>query len=906
MYLMSKKHRLNQITWAIGLGLCAQSVSLFAAQNDVDVAQEIEEVVAVGTRLQGSAAAVVEERKNQAFVADILGSEQLARTGDSDAASALRRVTGLTLVDGKFIYVRGLGERYSSARLNGAYIPSPDLTRNVIPLDIFPASIISSMAVQKAYSPNMPAAFGGGNIDIRTKTAPSEFTAGVEVGVGYNTAASDGFTYNRKENGLPDTLSSAITQYRGDFGIGNIVKRDGLVDGDTTRAEQATAINNELLKSLPRGYELKEDSLDPQYNIKAHYGDSFSESYFGGKLGFMLSGAYKNEWDFEDRFSSVISQDLKNEDGKIDCTTALNTADDVANSCFNTVKNSQVTTENERYNASFSLGYTLGTHSISAQQLYIIDNEDESEIAISQSPAGSSTFSIAGGGVANRNHTFNYEERQLNITQFIGQHTFLDYMGIGADWQYTEAKATTDIPTNADFEFRDEYNTDGSYVGSQITGDDNRVIMSYTNMEERVKSYSGNLNLPLSFDSMDVEFKVGYDFSDRARIFNTSSFAINNSGGAGITINDGSDNALNNSGYLSDEFINNNAILVDFNEPTAPDADDYLAGQKVDAGYASFDVFYDQWLRISGGVRYEQFKQTSIGTSSLIFDQDDLNTFYDPEKIQAGSIVSDDWYPALSVTYVGADNYQVRAGYGETVVRPDFREVVPVTYFDPLTDIRTFGRTGLKSSPIKNYDLRYEYYGEAGNSFSVAAFYKDITAPIETVLNIGDEDYSASFINGETAEVYGIEAEWLQDLTFLSEGLFTSGNITLSDSEASIDPALAGTLTNPKKRMTGHSEYVVNLQLNYDSLDGMHSSSLVYNVFGERILAAGVASRDDAYEQPFHSLDLVYTFYPDFNSKVKFKVKNLLNEDQEVSQSDIIVRSKEVGMNFDISYSYEF
>lgn len=905
---MSKKHRLNQITWAIGLGLVAHSTSLIAAQADEQLTneQEIEEVVAVGTRLQGSAAAVVEERKNQAFVADILGSEQLSRTGDSDAASALRRVTGLTLVDGKFIYVRGLGERYSSARLNGAYIPSPDLTRNVIPLDIFPASIIESMAVQKAYSPDMPAAFGGGNIDIRTKTAPSEFTAGIEVGAGYDTASSDGFTYNRNENGIPSELSQAISTYRGDFSIGNIVSSEGFEDGDLTRAEQATAVNNALLKSLPRDYELKEESLDPRYNIKAHYGDSFEESYFGGKVGFLLAGAYKNEWDFEERFSSVITQDLENEEGNVDCTTSLATSEDVSNSCYNTVKNSQVTTETESYNGSLSLSYRLGTHSISAQQLYIIDNEDESEIAISQSPAGSSTFSIAGDGIANRNHEFNYEERQLNITQVMGQHTFLDYFGIGADWQYTEAKATTDIPTSADFEFRDTYNSDGSYAGSTITGDDNRVIMSFTNMEERVKSYGGNLTLPLSFESMEVEFKVGYDFSDRARIFNTSSFAINNSGGSGISINDGSNDALNNSGFLTDDFIDNNAVLVDFNEPTAPDADDYIAAQKVDAGYASFDVFYDQWIRISGGIRYEEFKQSSIGTSSLIFDEDDLNTFYDPDKIQAGSVITDDWYPALSVTYVGGDDYQVRLGYGETVVRPDFREVVPVTYYDPLTDIRTFGRTGIKSSPIKNYDLRYEYYGQAGNSFSVAAFYKDITAPIETVLNIGDEDYSASFINGETAEVYGIEAEWLQDLTFVSEGLFTSGNITLSDSEASIDPALAGTLTNPKKRMTGHSEYVVNLQLNYDSLDGMHSSSLVYNVFGERILAAGVANRDDAYEQPFHSLDLVYTYYPDFNSKIKFKVKNLLDEDQEVTQSDIIVRSKEQGVTFDLSYSYEF
>jgi len=127
---MKTQHKLKKLTFAVSLGLLSYTSNLAAEQQDTQAQQEaMEEVVVVATRLQGSAAAVIVERKNQAFVADILGAEQLARTGDSDAASALRRVTGLTLVDGKFIYVRGLGERYSSARLNGASIPSPDLTR---------------------------------------------------------------------------------------------------------------------------------------------------------------------------------------------------------------------------------------------------------------------------------------------------------------------------------------------------------------------------------------------------------------------------------------------------------------------------------------------------------------------------------------------------------------------------------------------------------------------------------------------------------------------------------------------------------------------------------------------------------------------------------------------------------
>lgn len=889
--------KLKKIALAVSTTLMVGvSMPILAAEE-----QTIEEVVAVGTRLQGSAAAVIEERKNQAFVADIMGAEQLSRTGDSDVASALRRVTGLTLVDGKFVYVRGLGERYSSARLNGASVPSPDLTRNVVPLDIFPASIIESLAVQKAYSPSMPAAFGGGNIDIRTKSVPSEFTAGFEVGVGQNSNATDGFTYNRSDGGIPEALKQGVVRYRGDFSLAGIVDKDALTGSESlTRADQAGLVNKALLLSLPRDITVKEESLSPNYDFKANIGDSFEEPYFGGTIGAMLAGSYDKDWHYSDRNTAVVDESLQE-----GCSTTLVSAEDASNSCYVTVKNSKVTTENERINGVFNIGYKLEQHSVTYSKIYLEDNEDELEISVLESPNGSTVRTIFGTGEAQRQHKFNYEERTLDIDQVIGQHTFLDLGGIGFDWQYTESTAETDIPTNIDYKFIDSYNEAGQYEGSIVTGDDNRVTYNFTDMEDYVKSYSGNVTLPLTFGKAEVTLKTGYDFTDRARVYNTSSFVINNETGISIPVN--SDNGvLGLTGYVTDEFVGNNDFFLSFNEPTAPSADDYIAAQKIDAGYAEFDVFFDNTWRVSGGIRYEDFKQVSIGTSSLIFDRITQGIFYDAAKIEAGTVNDDDFFSALSLTYLADNNYQVRFGYGETVVRPDLRELVAVAYFDPLTDIKTFGVAGLKSSDLKNYDARFEYYMDNGDNFSVAAFYKDITAPIETILKVGDEDYTATFVNGDTGEVYGIEAEWMYDLSNVTSGLFTAGNITLSDSEVSINPALAGNLTNPTKRMTGHSKYVVNMQLNYDSVDGMHSGSLVYNVFGERILASGIGGREDAFEKPFHSLDLVYTWYPDFNSKVKFKVKNLLGEDQEVTQSGYAVRQKESGTAMSVSYSYEF
>jgi len=896
---MKTQHKLKKLTLAVSLGLLSYTSNLAAQQQDTQAQQEtIEEVVVVATRLQGSATAVIEERKNQAFVADILGSEQLSRTGDSDVASALRRVTGLTLVDGKFIYVRGLGERYSSARLNGASIPSPDLTRNVVPLDIFPSSIIESIAVQKVYSPSMPATFGGGNIDIRTKTVPKEFTAGIDLGVGYNSNSGTGYTYNRNDNGISNELREAIVEYKGDFSLRSIINNDHLIGDD--RADQARAINSELLKTLPRNMVMTDESLDPNYDIKAHIGNNFDEQWFGGEIGFLLAGSYKNEWKSSERFQSVLSENFSE-----NCSSELLNADDIANSCFNTVKESLVTTENEKTNVVFNIGYRIDNHNVSLSKIYLTDSEDETEVSTLQSPNGSTVNTIFGNGQADRTHKFSYEDRELDITQVIGQHTFLDYGGLGFDWQYTESTAKTDIPIDASYKFDDSY-VDGVYSKSEISGDDNRVVYSFIDLEDTVKSYGGNFVLPVYVGNFEMEFKAGYDFTDKARLYNTSSFGVNNETGVFIPVNDNVDDVLTITDYLNDTLLDANAILVDFNEPTPPDADDYLAAQKTDAFYGEFDVFYNNKWRISGGLRYEEFKQVSIGTSSLIFGENELDIFFSPDKIKQGTIIEDDFYPALSFTYLSESDYQVRFGYGETIVRPDIREVVPVAYYDPLTDIRTIGKSGLKSSPLKNYDARFEYYGENGDNYTIAAFYKDIQSPIENVLSVGDEDYTMTFVNGETAEVYGVEFEWLQDLTWLTSGLFTSGNITLSDSEVSIDPAFAGNLTNTVKRMNGHSQYVVNLQLGYDSDNSNHSASILYNVFGERILASGVGGREDAFEQPFHSLDVVYTYYPSFDSTLKLKMKNILNEDQEVTQSGITVRSKEIGMVVSLNYTYEF
>jgi outer membrane receptor protein involved in Fe transport len=226
------------------------------------------------------------------------------------------------------------------------------------------------------------------------------------------------------------------------------------------------------------------------------------------------------------------------------------------------------------------------------------------------------------------------------------------------------------------------------------------------------------------------------------------------------------------------------------------------------------------------------------------------------------------------------------------------------------------GNPGLVPSGLKNYDLRAEWFWDSGDNFTTSVFFKDIGDPIETVQGGATEDNILfTFVNAESAEVYGVEFEGLKGLGFLSGGRWTdafyvAGNATFSDSEVKIPVAAGvGNITNETRRLTQHSKWVLNLQLGFDSFNGKHGATLVYNAFGPRIFYAGIDGFDDAYEQTFHSLDFVYSWFPSDNWTLKLRLKNILDETTRIDQGntvgdDIRVLEQSVGTTFlfDIKY----
>ena len=254
-----------------------------------------------------------------------------------------------------------------------------------------------------------------------------------------------------------------------------------------------------------------------------------------------------------------------------------------------------------------------------------------------------------------------------------------------------------------------------------------------------------------------------------------------------------------------------------------------------------------------------------------------------------------------------AETFQLRFGYSETAVRPDLREITDASYIDPRTDDLVDGNPGVTPAGVRNYDIRGEWFFSNGDNLTLTLFYKDIDNPIEFFESAASDTTTArEIINAESATVQGIEIEMLKELSFLGDrfsGFFVQGNVTLQDSEL-VAGTEADAPTNPVRKLSGASDYVANLALGFDSFDGKHTASLGYNVFGERLYVAGRNGAPDGFEQPFHSLDFVYSWYPSARLTLKMKLQNLLDESIEIEREGVVTFEEDPGSTYAVSLQW--
>ncbi|MCY4130676.1 MAG: TonB-dependent receptor plug domain-containing protein [Gammaproteobacteria bacterium] len=866
--------------------------------------QQIEELIVMGQNSE-SETDVESERILLDVQAEFVDSEFIARVGDSDAAALLRRVPGLTLAQGKFVYVRGLGERYSSAQLNGSSVPSPDITRNVIPLDIFPADIIDSMKVQKGYSPELSASFGGGNVDIRTKRVPEtglfhvEFKTGTNSGSGdslrYPGGGDDAFGVDDGTRALSPMIFQAIDSYRGSLSPVTILRSaaNGQSIGSIDVAKDA---NRQLATMLNRSLDFTahQTALDIQGELLAGYRYYITDRF---DIGFLALGSYSNDERNRDRIVRRFSNPTT------DFAESLRTTHEV----------------NITSSLNFGIRFT-DDHELGSILLLLRNTEDDATSTRTCSQGQFNDCFDESSPVQGRIFDMRYEQREMLMHQFNGKHTIGDetldwlpeFMELARDaniaWYYTFATAETALPHEVSISGQERLlGPNGEAINFSVRTTATSGEFRYSNLSDEIETFGWDMTLPFFQGSMSVEFSGGYDYLYKSRNYRQTSLGLGSSipGFNAISSNSPSE-VFSDANILNPRY--GMELIVGIG---AFGSESYIADQVVEAGYGKIDVLIDETWRLSGGVRSEFFEQTVLPVDYLQYDSRRLDVD------GYSRLETEDVYPSAALTYIRpglwADEFQLRAGISHTVARPDIREMSASTYIDPLTEARVRGNPNLIVSDLTNLDLRGEWFWSNNDLFSVSLFFKDIANPIETVQGGATEDnIRFNFVNADNAEVFGVEIEWKKTLDFLSEWgewtdtLYFAGNTTLSDSEIYIPVGHGvGDITNERRAMTQQSPWVLNLQVGFDALNLKHSGTVVYNAFGKRVFFAGISGQPDGYEQPFNSLDFVYTYYPTENLSFKLRVRNILGSFVEVTQGDVSLIEQNVGTSVLLNAKWE-
>lgn len=821
-----------------------------AVTRDVELAGmgmfKMDEVRVTATHMKGSLPAFMQEERASPDVVDALSAEQMSRAGDTYVTDGLKRVTGLTLVEDKYVYVRGLGERYSSVLLNGARLSSTDPTRRVLELDFIPGDILDGIIVQKSYSPDIPASFGGGTILLKPKSYPEEFYCKLSATTGFreDTTFEDGNTYDGGDLdwlGVDDDTRHypKTTPHKADWGM------------------YSPAVIEAMGENFDQTYEVEEHTVPPDMDFSVTAGNQFRPGDGQNKFGFMASVRYSQEYQLTD-------QEWRNFDADQDVIHDYDL--DWSDRSVNT-------------GAFLNLGASLGKHhKLSSTTMLLRDTLDATRLR-------EGYFSDWDQDV--RETELIWLERQTLTQQISGEHDFPRVGNLGLDWQYTYSEGDREEPD------RREY----TYVYDERQGiwelpieQDARNSRTWSDMEDVTNDFSVDLELPTEFLE-ETKFKTGFKLVDKDRDFDMRRFTFlpqrfNENFDTGIL-----DNPMED--VLSDAHINPDEFVI--SEITRP-SDEYSAEQTITSYYLMADTRITPSFGLTGGVRYENSDQEVES-----FDQN--GNRFDAE------LDVNDYFPSISATWFvgGKDKTKVRLAYSSTTNRPDFKELSKAEYTDPVTDLLVVGNPDLKESDIESYDLRFEHFFSANENIALSLFYKEFDQPIERIRKAAVIQTSG-FINSDEADLYGVEVEALKYLDFVKgfENFFIGGNFSWIDSEVTIPEAEKEVLTNEDRELQGQPEWIVNVNFGYENMKKGIVATLLYNIAGEEISELGTFGRDDIYKQPVSRLDFVYRQEFAKNWRIRFEAENLLDPEIEWEQDGNVTRSYEEGRKFAFGFDYIF
>ncbi|WP_447751481.1 TonB-dependent receptor domain-containing protein [Sphingopyxis fribergensis] len=818
-------------------------------------------------------------------VVSVLSSADIARTGEGDISGSLQRVTGLSVVGGGFVYVRGLGDRYSLALLNGSPLPSPEPLKRVVPLDIFPSNVIDSTLVQKSYSANFPGEFGGGVINLTTKAIPRESFLTISGGIGWDSETTNelGYTYYGSDTdwtGFDDGTRDIPPLLKAAFASGKPI-----LDGADFTHEDLQKIEMEMVNA--------ETSLLQQNN---HIPVNWSAGITGGttialpngELGIIATLGISNKWRTRDTLQQTsLEQDLAG----------------VPQTSFQRV----VTDNRIVVNGLLGFGLELGDHKFRWTNLFIRDTLKQARLGLGRNQNQPDRDIL-------RQDTSWYE-RQLINTQFVGE---LHFDQLKVDLRGAYANSQREAPYERSFTYvRSNLPLDQDPVGDKFVndlgGNKGEASIAFSDLNEDL--WSGGVDLSYEL-APRITATVGYAYTDTHRTSVRRAFLFR---GNNLPV---AVQQLRPDYLLSDATIQlYDIVLLETSSQDGTAAFD--ANLTTHAGYAQVQAELVPGLNINAGVRYEDGKQTVspvdlFNTGSTAIVPTDLNNSY--------------WLPAVTLTWEAAPDMQVRINGSKTIARPQFRELVAQVYQDPESNRLYSGNPSLTDSELWNAELRYEWYFAKDQRFTVAGFYKSIDKPIEAYTSASDNLVQTSYANAPKATLYGAEVEVqkyvaldkLSDSPFwASRRLVLIGNYTYTKSEIKVgadDITVVNGVERPAtifffdgSAMTGQSDHLVNLQIGLEDQDKLSQQTLLLTYASPRVTSRGPSLQPDLKEKPGIQLDFVARQGVTLLNKeieLKFEARNLTGrkyqEVQEFGENKVYFNRYKLGRVFSLSASLKF
>lgn len=804
--------------------------------------EELSEITVTAEAVRNSVQAIQLTQKNSSVMLEGVSSQQIRRMPDNNSADILKRTSGTTVENGKYIIVRGLNDRYNLAMVNGAIMPASEPDRKVFSFDLYPTTMIENLFIYKTAQADLPAEFAGGLIQIETRNFPTEDYIRVSASTGMNA----GVTFNQ------------VDHYQG-YSADNW----GLIADERALPEVSDPIL--IRNSGPQAIEPSKDfenNWNPEQvtalpylrlNVSGGLKRDFGKSSFGGNLALNYSNKVTGR--------SIRSTDIDVPDGPV--------GEDGSNALFTEDIRREEINKSRKWGGLLNLSYKIGANQFTFNNSFSVVSNDLYYVADGYEP--NDDLARTNRETRYRRYEFNYSTNQLRVHQLLGKHKVR--VNEKGDFEIDWGGSMSNIVNVSPDLKRMRYiwnplisSTPRYQWGIPQTAKLEDGGRFWSDLEEDNNSYFGNVKFNYKLFGRKQSIKVGGYYQDRSRSFNANVLGYINSGPQ-------FDNDISLL-PIDEIFATGNMSFPDgiqiFDITSASDA--YEGTTENIAFYGMLDLNVTDWWRLTGGVRQENFTQTlQSGFAGQLPGRGTLDNQYEYSNL----------LPSLNMIFKIDEKSNFRASYSQAVSRPEFREIAPFTFFDFDFFMDKIGNEDLTQAEIQNYDLRYEYFLTRGQMFAVSGYYKQFDGPIELALREAQDSYFITWQNSNEANNYGLEISWRFDFDFLGlsekwQDLVFFGNYSLIRSEIEQQDRNGDPYTRP---MIGQSPFILNLGLDYHVEKWDADFVLLYNTYGRRIVVTGnrELNLQPIWENPRPLLDFRYRQAITEKLSITITLRDLIN-----------------------------